>query len=203
MKTDRAPVGWRLWLLQMANRVPVEWRFWLLQMGVTAAGEAVVVAVAVAVVGAAGGAVAVAVTAGKFWEMVGANEVVWTVGWAVVGGMLGAMLGAIVGPLQWLVLRQGVPDTRLWVVASIVGWAAPWAVGRAVLDPPPTSGAGGAVVGGAVGAIAGTLQWLVLRRGAPNAVLWMLASILGGAVPLAVLGAALGLFTALLGAGME
>ena len=70
-----------------------------------------------------------------------------------------------------------------WVVAGMVGWAAGWGVGWAVVEFLSTDIAVAGYVGVIAGVtVAGVLQWLVLRRQVAQAVWWIVASIVGGAV---------------------
>ncbi len=79
--------------------------------------------------------------------------------------LFGAVAGASVGIAQWLVLRRYIPGAGWWVLASIVGSAAAFAVIFTVTaGVEETVGyAGGGAVGGALyGAITGAaLVWLL------------------------------------------
>ena len=95
-----------------------------------------------------------------------------------------AVVGAGVGIFQWLVLRWRVCRSGWWVLASILGLAVAavlaMAMGFAGDDPyTPSHIARVLVVGGAM---AGIMQWFVLRRQVSRAGWWVLASTAGWAV---------------------
>ena len=95
--------------------------------------------------------------------------------------------GAEFGIAQWLILRRQGHKVGWWVVASIVGFAIGFPLTKTLFGEL-SSGllvAGGA--GAVVGAIAGALQWLVLRGQVVRAGWWVLASALAWMVS-AVLG---------------
>lgn len=100
---------------------------------------------------------------------------------AVVVAVFGAVIGITLGTAQWLVLRRQIPQAYLWVLASIAGGAvlatSGFAIGGAVGGP-----LGGAVIGAALG----IMQWLVLRRQASRAYLYLPANIVGFALALSV-----------------
>lgn len=107
-----------------------------------------------------------------------------------MGAVFVAALAAGVGILQWLVLRRRLSRAGWWVLASIVGLAGggvvgPTAVALAVGDPTTWGVVGFLVVGWAM---AGLMQWFVLRRQVSRAGWWVLASIVGWAVSGAVWG---------------
>lgn len=85
--------------------------------------------------------------------------------------IFGLVLGASVGIMQWLVLRQRVPQASWWVLATAVGIA--------------FGGAVGAIFGSSMGAAVlgvismGILQWLVLRRRVRRASWWMWVMVVG------------------------
>ena len=96
----------------------------------------------------------------------------------------GVVLGAGVGIFQWLVLRRRVSRAGWWVLASILGLAGGAVVGTTAValaggDPTTWGVVGGWVVGGAM---AGLMQWFVLRRQVSRAGWWVLASTVGWAV---------------------
>lgn len=93
-------------------------------------------------------------------------------GFVVVnGGVPGGTLGLI----QWLILRQHMPQAWRWVLASLVGWLA---IAFVAFDASESLIFLGLpfVVGGAV---LGTAQWLVLRQAFAKAGWWLLATIMG------------------------
>jgi len=96
----------------------------------------------------------------------------------------GVAEGAGVGIFQWLVLRRRVSRAGWWVLASILGLAGGAVVGTTAValaggDPTTWGVVGGWVVGGAM---AGLMQWFVLRRQVSRAGCWVLASTVGWAV---------------------
>jgi hypothetical protein len=97
-------------------------------------------------------------------------------------------VGFSFGVMQWLVLRRHIPRAGWWVLASTAGWIAGLGV-PAVVFKVVEGIAPGAIEPEvfavaffvAVGTAVGMLQWLVLRRHAPQAGWWVLASIVGWA----------------------
>jgi hypothetical protein len=92
-------------------------------------------------------------------------------------------LGIIPGVLQWLLLRRKVAGMGWWAVLSSVGLAAGFflamlPMNMAGVDGPrvaPLFALGFALMG----AVPGTLQWLLLRRRVSRAGWWVLASSVG------------------------
>ncbi len=137
----------------MRDSAAVKWQFWLLWVLASAAGGAVVAAVARAAANAVGRAVGHALGG--------------VVGEAAVGVVaLGGMMTAI-GIAQWLVLQRRISWAGWWVLASVVGGAVGGAVTLGVWSVL-TVFAGETVrafVGVIIGfAVFGIAQWLVLRR---------------------------------------
>lgn len=101
------------------------------------------------------------------------------------GASGGALLGACVGWAQQLVLRPYLPRPRQWVLASIAAGALGGAVGCAIdlATDLRTGGAVGLMVGFAV---AGGLQYRILRERVAGAGRWVITNIAGGALALAV-----------------
>jgi hypothetical protein len=93
--------------------------------------------------------------------------------------------GLAIGAFQQRVLRHALGDARRWALATGIGVGAGMALVVAVgLGETPGLAAQitqGAVAGPAVGAVIGTLQWLVLRTRVPGARWWVAASIAGWA----------------------
>jgi hypothetical protein len=97
-------------------------------------------------------------------------------------------VGFSFGIMQWLVLRRHIPRAGWWVLTSTAGWIAGLGV-PAVVFKVVEGIAPGAIEPEvfavaffvAVGTAVGMLQWLVLRRHAPQAGWWVLASIVGWA----------------------
>lgn len=100
---------------------------------------------------------------------------------AVVVAVFGVVIGVALGITQWLVLRHQFPHAYLWALASVVGGAA-----LAVLGFTWGEAVGGPLGGSVIGAALGIMQWLVLRRQASRAYLYLAASIVGFALALSV-----------------
>ena len=152
-------VAWFVW--RMAKRAQVGWGFWLLWVLASTGGW-------------------------LFGFFVG-----WFGGYAVEGilpnygsAAVVAALGAGVGIWQWFVLRRRVSRSGWWVLASILGLAVAAVVGTAVALARGYSAIpeNFAVVAGVGGAMAGLMQWFVLRRQVSRAGWWVLASTVGWAV---------------------
>jgi hypothetical protein len=90
--------------------------------------------------------------------------------------------GLSVGFLQWLVLRSYLTYSGDWILTGGAGWAAGFALGLIVIQALSGSWLGAAVGYLLFGAIIGLLQWPVLRREIPNAIPWVLASVIGWAL---------------------
>ncbi|RPI34417.1 MAG: hypothetical protein EHM70_02920 [Chloroflexota bacterium] len=110
----------------------------------------------------------------------------WILAWRasfVVPGVfsiitLGLVMGVVIGVLQWLVLRAHFKGAGWWIIASGLGWAAGFPVGAALAQQLGLTGyLFGVVLGLATGAAVGVAQWLVLRRRASRAMVWIPASI--------------------------
>jgi hypothetical protein len=99
----------------------------------------------------------------------------------VIFGLIGAGLST----MQWLVLRGLFSQAGWWVVASTVG-AAIIGVGAASLSSEIELSL--IIAYGMSGAILGVLQWIVLRRKTSRAWLWILASPLGWAIAVPIVG---------------
>jgi hypothetical protein len=95
-----------------------------------------------------------------------------------------ALVGAAIGGLQWLVLREQIPDLKTWTLFTALGFVLGVFVGAAF------GGFGTAFLGLAVGLV----QWLVLRRSlnktgwwpVMNVVSWPLAYFVGGWIGLSI-----------------
>lgn len=124
---------------------------------------------------------------------------------AVLIGVLTDLLivGALIGLAQWLVLRQMLPRSEWWILASILGWLGSWLIVEtglpSIADPIIRS----VVVGATFGLGLGLAQWVLLQRRVQYALLWLpinvvswavgLTGIFGATVTGAVVGAATGL----------
>ena len=90
----------------------------------------------------------------------------------VGGASHGVVAGMVIGVAQWLVLRQAVPVSALWVLASAVGLAVGLPLRVNIL------GTGTDLVGVAyravfTGAVLGVFQWMILRPHVPLALWWV------------------------------
>lgn len=90
------------------------------------------------------------------------------------GALAGALAGLVIGAAQFLALRGRVRVGPAWVLATAVGLAVGNATGAA-LTGAGTGIADLLVTGVAAGVSVGTVQWLVLRRHEPLALLWPVA----------------------------
>jgi hypothetical protein len=91
-----------------------------------------------------------------------------TVGLAVLGG---AVAGAAIGAAQWLVLRQRLPLSVLWVPATAAGMAVGLTLGQVVLGDETTA-APMLLRGLITGAVIGAAQALLLRGLLPTPLIW-------------------------------
>jgi hypothetical protein len=157
--------AWFVWLI--AKPAHLEWGFWLLW-------------VLASTVGLYSGGI-VGFIGGYAVEAILPNY---------VGVALLAGVGAGVGICQWLVLRRRVSRAGWWVLASILGLAVAAFVSTAVALAGGYSAISENLVVGVGGAMAGIMQWFVLRRRVSRAGWWVLASTVGWAVSAAVLGPA-------------
>ena len=107
------------------------------------------------------------------------------IGFAAAEGVRWAMAGAVIGVMQWLVLRQHIPQAGWWVLATTAGWAmggvVSWAMGFAAAGPMVRT-VDQVIFGAVTGAVVGAMQWGILRRHVPQAGWWVLASAAGSAV---------------------
>ena len=98
-------------------------------------------------------------------------------GYGGTGGASGALVvagGAVAAGIgQWLVLRRAIDHAVLWLVATVA--AVPIVAGLVVAIEPLDWGSAVALGGFALG----VTQWVVLRRHARRASLWILASAAG------------------------
>lgn len=125
-----------------------------------------------------------ATAAGMLLGFVPASLVVENIDLGLARVLVPLLAGFLVGLLQWVVLRPYLVLASDWILAGAAGWAVGFALGLAVIQ---------ALSGSLIGAIAGYLlfgvligliQWPVLRREIPNALSWVLASVLGWAAGL-------------------
>jgi hypothetical protein len=105
----------------------------------------------------------------------------------LVGGVIG---GFPVGVSQWLVLRH-FPGSKMWIVATTVGFALAWTIGAILLAAMLAISGGGAdwmtfLAFALPTPIVGLAQARVLRRWTSRTVTWIAASSVGWAAFVAV-----------------
>lgn len=117
-----------------------------------------------------------------------------------VAAVAGAIEGLTVGIAQWRVLRTVLARVtgRQWVGATVLGAVIAWIAGMMIGSNAGEVFADGGdpgvlmmvAAGASIGALAGVLlalpQWLVLRRAASSAALWIPAHALGWAVGIVI-----------------
>lgn len=104
-----------------------------------------------------------------------------TEGLVMIGGLIMLTLPAI---LQWLVLRHWLPREGWWIPASAVGkflsfYPVILAIARFTYPSPNASPLAATALLLLAGAVAGGMEWLVLRRRVSQAGWWVLARSLG------------------------
>ena len=106
----------------------------------------------------------------------------WILGGVLLPGLAPVAGGLVIGVLQWVVLRQRLPQAGWWILASGVGWAGGWTI-VITLAPPEF----GILTTTVLGAAMGTTQWLLLQRHFYRAGWWIVVSALGWTAGLALL----------------
>ncbi len=110
----------------------------------------------------------------------------WAAGWQasfrapgiLVTIALGAVLGLVQGFFQWLVLRSHLNGAGRWVLVTMLGWAAGFALGVLLAQRLGLAEAAfGLVTGAVAGTILGLFQWIYLRGRVTSASWWLPASI--------------------------
>jgi hypothetical protein len=105
--------------------------------------------------------------------------------------MVAALVALTYTAAQWWVLRGEIDGSEIWFLASIAGWAGAmaWAafLGAQGLIVTTTF-AGRVILGMQVGLIVGIAQWLPLRRNFQWASCWILGSVIGWSMLMAVIG---------------
>jgi hypothetical protein len=133
------------------------------------------------------------------------NEIGLWLGWtlATAGGMLVGFLlaiplvnvldlilaqiavpvfaGAAIGFAQWIVLRRYLTVGSRWVLGDGTSWVAGYILGLLLVQSLPSSIFIATTGYLFFGAIVALVQWPVLRREVPNALVWVLASAIGWA----------------------
>lgn len=94
------------------------------------------------------------------------------------GAVAGIIAGAVVGAAQWLVLRQALPISALWIPATAVGLSAGLALGVAVLGTK-TVGLALLLRAAVTGIVLGVFQWVLLRQHLALAGWWVPAIAIG------------------------
>jgi hypothetical protein len=95
-----------------------------------------------------------------------------------------AAMGAFVGFFQSLILQKYFPHLKQWILFTIMGWTLSGEIVGLFME----TARGGyttvrlSVAGAIVGLLIGIMQWVVLRGNVRKAYLWILASVLGGAI---------------------
>lgn len=107
--------------------------------------------------------------------------------------LFGAVIGIALGAILFIAIPRGIVRLLPWLVATVFGAAIGFAVAALVgevmgnmISPAANTVVGEAIIEGASGAgiglAIGSLQWLVLRRLVPNKGMWIVASLIGGAL---------------------
>ncbi|HZD56784.1 MAG TPA: hypothetical protein VE136_08685 [Anaerolineales bacterium] len=89
------------------------------------------------------------------------------------------LAGLVVGLSQWIVLRRYLTECSDWILAGGAGWAAGYALGLFLINSLTGTLVGGFLGYVLFGVIIALFQWPVLRREIPNALTWVLASVIG------------------------
>jgi hypothetical protein len=90
--------------------------------------------------------------------------------------------GMLVGTFQWLVLRRYLTHSADWILNGGAGFALGYGLGLIIIQAL-SEYPWGAFVGYILfGLVIAVIQWPVLRREIPNAIPWVLASIVGWAL---------------------
>ncbi|MGQ0550629.1 MAG: hypothetical protein ACT4PY_13280 [Armatimonadota bacterium] len=97
------------------------------------------------------------------------------------GALAGFVAGACLGIAQWVGLRQLVPLTGGWILASGIGLSAGLALGIAAFGTR-TDGVALVLRGALTGAVLGLGQWILLRQHATGAAQWIPAIAVGWAL---------------------
>ena len=90
--------------------------------------------------------------------------------------------GAAIGFAQWIVLRRYLTVGSRWVLGDGTSWVAGYILGLLLVQSLPSSIFVATIGYLFFGAIVALVQWPVLRREVPNALVWILASAIGWAI---------------------
>lgn len=107
-------------------------------------------------------------------EAASAGALVEADGGTVLESVGGFLFGLAVGAMQWWALRRRLAGSGWWAPATAGGFFLAGLVGGALQDAGVPLG--GLVISFGMGAAAGILQWLILRRHVKRAGWWVLAS---------------------------
>ena len=158
------------------DRAPPGWRFWLLWMGASIA-AAVAYTLFIPVVFGIINALAPMQQVENL-----APEQRWI---GIAFGLLGSgALGAAIGLAQWWVMRKYLSRVGWWVLATLIGYAVPLSLGP--LIPVREPWLAGLSVFLMFGVILGILQWLTLRGRVQKAGWWIAVSVGGWLLPYAL-----------------
>jgi len=102
-----------------------------------------------------------------------------------IGGIFGAEIlswtvgSAITGILQWLVFRQRIRKSALWILATFLGWTLGGALGALIIGFPRIYFVGELLSWTVGGLVVGIAQWLFLQRKIRKASWWVPVSVIG------------------------
>ncbi|MCB0081735.1 MAG: hypothetical protein KDE47_12430 [Caldilineaceae bacterium] len=106
-------------------------------------------------------------------------------------GIMGSIIGCVAGSIQWLVLRPIIPQAYWWIVGSVagnlLGGIVLAIVGHGISEADYTMTIG-VMFGIIIGAVAGSVQWLILRQAVRPTYWWIVSNAAGWAIFLAALG---------------
>lgn len=111
-----------------------------------------------------------------------ATSIGWALGGLLLPGLALPTAGVFAGMFQAFILKERLPRPMRWVQASLVGWVLGYLL-VVLLIPPEIKAINGVVFG----LVAGTAQWLVLRRELHWAGWWIPFSVMGWVTGLALL----------------
>jgi len=126
--------------------------------------------------------------------------------WGILNVLIyGAVIGISLGIFQFAVMPRELLPFRVWILATLAGSAAGFAVASIVcealgnsMDPTKNivlgQGAVSATAGVIIGLANGLGQWYVLRQRLPRARGWIMASVLGTTLGTVMSAVLLGLF---------
>ena len=111
------------------------------------------------------------------------------------------VVGIGLGIMQWLALRQRLPRAGWWILASIAGWIAGFAMTgvvylltRSIVGEATNYEVVALIFALAIGASLGVTQWLVLRQSFSRTGWWVIANLVGWVVTFLAVGKSLDRF---------